>query len=383
MRMAQRKKQAAKSYNEKSVKAHNKQASANKEGGVQIQVNFGVGVRVPVTRQEAERSLHQYRSGARLTEAGRKVFLESGNRFQAPQPPSFDESECPNCQYCLTENQIIAGFRDDNLDFTTECPVCEERFITTATLKVVGEIATFPCLCRNQTKDQCDFFFEKQKILDAGDEEKVERLAELRPDLAWNAYWHGRTRSNEGVESDSVSDIIQFFLFGTVKDIFESGPDFVPVNSLDVPSEPSDLDADIFSMEMDIDPPVIIKNEVDEDEDEDVILFDDEPVYVPVKKEKKEKKKEKKSRTELPKVGKQERSNKISKAAVKRISVQAGARRISKKSSTEIQNITDDFLVDLIGKSALLMQHRRGKMLQPKDTELVAQILRNNRRGFF
>ena len=367
---------------------------------------------VPLSRKKAAKTLIPYRSAARLSTAATTLFLASGNRFEAPVPPSFHSSECPKCFHIMSEKDIIAGFKDDVVDFTTDCPNCGHSFVTTAVLDVFGENATFPCLCPSQTKDQCDLFFENNQ--NRTDIEKVVLLATSRPELAWNAYWHGRTKSNEGNEADCVSDVIQFFLFGTVNDVFESSPDFIPVtDNFNIPNVASD--EDVFDME--IDPPIPfttnpIKVEFDvgvkiddnnyndkniqrndnNDNDNDVHLFDEDEDMLPgfpilASEEEVPIRPVRRVRlnptpppsTDLPKV----RKTKISRAAVKRIATRSGARRISKRSAFQIQDIAESFLSDLIGSSALVMEHRRGKVLQPKDTTLVTQILRNNRRGFF
>lgn len=75
--------------------------------------------------------------------------------------------ECPECGYVLDEEEICAGWRNDPLDFTTQCPGCGQRFIAHLHAKNqrTGKSESFDYLCPNQ-------LFWRLKVLIANHERK-------------------------------------------------------------------------------------------------------------------------------------------------------------------------------------------------------------------
>ncbi len=63
---------------------------------------------------------------------------------------------CPDCGYRMDEDEIRAGWRDDPRDYTTECPECGRRFISSliAENQTSGQIDRFQYLCKIQLFDQ-------------------------------------------------------------------------------------------------------------------------------------------------------------------------------------------------------------------------------------
>lgn len=239
------------------------------------------------------------------------------------------------------------GFTNNHLDFSTQCPDCFHRFITTGTLRAFAERADFYALCAGQTKDAVKYFFETNAAFlrpDMTDHEKVDALSRLRPNLAWSALWHGGSkrifRSKKFVTPATVADAIQYFLFGTTQaKVVEQKKKVMEAMEVDE----SDSDVHLYG----------------EDEDK------------PARKE-----------SSLKKIGKNKRNN-ISKAGVKRMARKAGVKRIASAGTSLIQDITTAFVQDLMSDSTLAMQHRKAKTLQMRDADLVMQIRRNlNGRGY-
>lgn len=367
MRLAQKKKTH---HNIKHIQQQHKQQETYQQ------------LRVKAARALQRKPARVFSNGTRLR------FLASGSPNNVP--PTF-VGRCPECDYKLTEQDILDGFTDNNVDFTTECPECYHRFITSATLTVFGETAEFPCLCAEQTRDQVKLFTRDYKDLDVTDAQLVNEIAIKRPELAWNAYWHGR---DEGEEEDRVADVIQFFLFGSLPqeddiDPFARSADFIPLpapgaSPIHPSFEPTFGFAEVGfaeavwegGLEDGMDEPEV--GYVKMEEHDDVVLFDDEPTnnHGPVIDEEDEEKEDKKikHKISLPKIGKRDQ---ISKAAVKRIATKSGAKRVAKKGTERIQTLTQIFVDDLITSSTLVMNHRKAKTLKDKDADLVMKIWRN------
>lgn len=56
--------------------------------------------------------------------------------------------KCPKCEHSLTIKEVNDGFLMDEYDFTTECPNCSKRFISTSSFG--GDHVVW--LCESQTK---------------------------------------------------------------------------------------------------------------------------------------------------------------------------------------------------------------------------------------
>ena len=294
-----------------------------------------------------------------FTEKTRRAFLDSGSPLNPPPPPSIS-SHCPECAYKMSEEEVLRGF--NNFDFNTKCPQCGNSFVSSGTLKAFGEIAKFPCMCPKHTKDQAAHFLEGFDVV-LLDTQKVEEIASKRPELAWNAYWHGREASGE---SDKVADVIQFFLFGTVsqeEDPFACHANWIPFNNNQCDLTPSHI-----SIPSDVE---VNKKDANEEEDE---LPDEEDGVVEKDEEQWQPKWQGPScgsvypaldMNEPPRIGKR-----ISRRAVKRVTGHHDVLRVNKKGMSSIQRITEK----VIESAALAMLHRSGETLNDKDVDLVMRI---------
>ena len=65
------------------------------------------------------------------------------------------KATCPLCHHPLTDLEIMKGFKDDPRDYTTGCPMCNERFLARLHHRSMhdGSIET-PFYCPTQTLDQ-------------------------------------------------------------------------------------------------------------------------------------------------------------------------------------------------------------------------------------
>lgn len=109
------------------------------------------------------------------------------------------------------------------------------------------------------------------------------------------------------------------------------------------------------------------------DDDSDVHLYGEEEEQ---EQEEREKQKKRKDKFTIKTIGKEDR-NKISKAAVKRIAKNTGVKRVALTGASRIQDATAAFVEGLIADSTLVMEHRKAKTMQARDTDLVMQIRRN------
>lgn len=105
-----------------------------------------------------------------------------------PNSPNY-ACACPKCNYDMDEQEVIDGFMATALDITTECKNCHYRFDAVASWEHLGEKCKFVALCSMQTKDQ----FENYRIGKNVEGAKLVKLiVQERPDIAWNAYFHGQ-----------------------------------------------------------------------------------------------------------------------------------------------------------------------------------------------
>jgi hypothetical protein len=113
-------------------------------------------------------------------------------------PPSFQEEldvYCPRCRFALSEEQVVAGFEDSVLAYTTQCPECKHRFETSFAFEheESGAQARFVWLCPQQTRDQYALWYgDRKKQLEGMDaNEEMDTLIVDRPEVAFNAFKYG------------------------------------------------------------------------------------------------------------------------------------------------------------------------------------------------
>ena len=101
---------------------------------------------------------------------------------------------CPECSYEMDENEIRNGWRQDQLDTTTQCPECGHRF--EATLLVVNRVTgrshgAHSYLCVDQ------LFYRLRKVR-RGKSKRLGKvfLEEKHPGLLWNMVRHFGTYEN-------------------------------------------------------------------------------------------------------------------------------------------------------------------------------------------
>jgi histone H3/H4 len=288
-----------------------------------------VELQAPVTREDATENLQALQHGLLI------LNLLSPSRFLAFQghsvTPIFDGT-CPECFWRMREELILDNFSTDILDFRTCCVNCSHKFFTTGELKTLklapseGK-ARFIALRADQTKDQFEAFlaeYEEQPP----HQQVIQELAIVRPELAWNAYWHGHSKFEP--ENDTIGAVIQFFLLGTVPEIKEE----VPYNPL---SDPNDI---VLDEELQQD---VIQVELDGEEHRG-------PKIQPL----------------------------IRKKAVRKIAKRGGIPRVAKETDSHLQDMTTDFVENLLENASLLMAHRKGKTLKPKDLDLAMSIRRRH-----
>lgn len=298
-------------------------------------------IRPQVSRAQAHERLHE------LSSQGYSLPSKQRVRFLASQGRNATFSYSSPCNHDLSEADIRSGFTDNNVDFTTVCPVCQKRIIASAFITLEGvPAARFPLLCPDQTRDQVNYFIETRNLSDRSDEDKVEQLSLRRPALAWNALWHGR-----GDPLKSVKEMIQEFLFGTLPesdDPFAAAQNFIPLPP--VPPEEQEDEIILFG-EGD-------NEEQHNDEEHNNEKHNNEEIRVPGPR---------------PMVG---------KAAVRRTVRKNGVRRVAKTGASRVQSMADAYINDLVTSSTLATNHRRAKTLTSKDVDLVAAIWRNQGRSY-
>jgi histone H3/H4 len=292
----------------------------------------------------------------------RQQILSSSFTSDLMSNPPRIEATCPECDYEMDEDEVNDGFLIDNtLDYSTQCPECYHRFITRGVWSLFGKKEEFPLLCANQTKDAVNHFLESNPFLaQVTDAEKVEVLSRWQPALAWNALWHerGMAAPLEPLPGMTVAKAIERFLFG------ERGANapFKPLSahSKGMPQHPFHDDEVLL---------------LDED--------DEERGQAPFKPLLDSVVGKKARRARGLKGARAPLSNKISKAAVKRIAKRSGVvKQVASTGASRIQDITADFVQNLVAGSTLVMMHRKAKGLQSRDTDLVMQLRRNAMRPY-
>ena len=103
-------------------------------------------------------------------------------------PPEIQVT-CPGCNHSLTQQEVMAGFRNDPLDFTTGCPKCETRFASVSIVKSAQDKLRFVWLCPPQTREAYAEWLERCKTQER--EPTFEWLCHSAPQIAWNALRYG------------------------------------------------------------------------------------------------------------------------------------------------------------------------------------------------
>lgn len=105
-----------------------------------------------------------------------------------PIPPVPDTHvKCPECENLLTAHDVERGFTKDHYDWTTQCPQCKHRFMTTSVFEVLDQKDTVVWLCEEQTLQA---IADVSAEMDAAYQEEYDDalLQELvkRPSIVWN-----------------------------------------------------------------------------------------------------------------------------------------------------------------------------------------------------
>lgn len=115
---------------------------------------------------------------------------------------------CPACRHSLTEYEVMAGFRNDPLDFTTGCPKCKERFASVSVIETAQDKERFVWLCPPQTLEAYAEWLlrcQQQK-----QDPTFEWLCRSASQIAWNALRYGLEGSSLG--DKNAETVVKQFL---------------------------------------------------------------------------------------------------------------------------------------------------------------------------
>lgn len=97
---------------------------------------------------------------------------------------------CPKCEYELSDEEIAKGWREDPLDYTTQCPECGHRFNAVLILQDPNKqtLGSHTYLCEIQ-------LFHKIEMIHLIklDEPDDEYMLSEHPNVFWNMIKHFRS----------------------------------------------------------------------------------------------------------------------------------------------------------------------------------------------